>query len=468
MHRRARIYWLTWALLVLGAAATGIASIQDAFFRGAFAAFLAPLALPLYERAGPRVAAFLGLLTGVLWQLGLTYGYGALVWSDTLRAYAMSRLEIDLSVAAAAFAGAALTGAVVHRTQRFAQAATFGTVLALAMTALPYSFIRSSETARLGPIEVTWLTALDDVGEDGRPVRPKGVEVPALSVEDREFLRQAFLVIDVAGETALVDTEGRRLWPVWRKRLHQQGHEDGPVRRVFIAWTGQPEPKLPRRHENTLGAFSLALPEAPDGACAIEHSHAGTKVVAGDAHALGEPLRPEGFLGLTYGNWLERLSDTLLHNDPSLTAGQHRPVFLLLKNARIFKQEETVGPWDSRGSLDRIVALSHGAPFDAPMLWALRREPMETALEACDRPIQPSDRFYLLNIENTWYRRRQPPGTVTYILPDIPAPTQQQSIGNPLDKMPIPKPDSLRGRIPLNCGHPNDELPMLPAETAAK
>jgi len=446
MHRRGRIYWLTWALLVLGAAATGVASIQDAFFRGAIAAFLAPIALPLYERAGPRLAAFLGLLTGVLWQLGLTYGYGAVVWSDTLRAYAMSRLEIDLSVAAAAFAGAALAAALVHRTQRFVQAATLGTVLALAMTALPYGFIRSSETARLGPVEVTWLAPAEDIGEDGRPIRPKGVEVPALSAEDREFLRQAFLVIDVAGETALVDTEGRRLWAVWRNRLHQPGHEDGPVRRVFVALM---EPKRANAiADNRLGSFCLALPEAPDGALVIEHDPRTTKVVAGDGHSA--KIAPFSYkyeyLELSYSSWFSRMTDNWLRDDPGQPKGQHADVFLLLKDVYPFKLDQEK-LWSCKDELTSEIMVVDG-PGPSPMLWALRREPLETFGEACERPIPPSDRIYLRNYGESGRAplKRDTQNFQIVTIPDIPAPSQPH-VGGALEKV---------------------QLPATPAEPAAK
>lgn len=359
MHRRGRIYWLTWALLVLGAAATGVASIQDAFFRGAVAAFLAPLALPLYERAGPRGATFLGLLTGILWQLFLAHGYGRLVWSDELRAYAMSRLEIDLSVSAAAFAGAALSAAMVHRDQRFIRAATVGTVLALAMTALPYGLIRSSEAARMGPVEVTWLAPAETFEENGRPWRPKGITRPLLSPADVAFLREGFLVIEVDGENALVDTDGRRLWVVWRKRLHKPAHEDGPVRRVFVAST--------RSSKEALSAV-VALPEPADAACAIELSDAGVKVVAGTAIL----ANAKTVLAFEYESLFQKLVDTYIRRGKTQPTGLHAPAFLCL----------------------RTPSGDHEASDDSQAeVWVLRRSAMETPREAEQQPIANTDRF---------------------------------------------------------------------------
>lgn len=464
MHRRGRIYWLTWALLVLGAAATGVASIQDAFFRGAVAAFLAPLALPLYERAGPRGAAFLGLGTGILWQLFLAHGYGAIVWSDALRAYAMSRFEIDLSVSAAAFAGSALAGALAHRDQRFARAATVGTVLALAMTALPYGFIRSSETARLGPVEITWLMPLENIGEDGRPVRPKGTEVPALSAADRETLRQAFLVIEVAGEPALVDTEGRRLWAVWRKRLHYPGREDGPVRRVFVAWRDPQDDR--RAGQARLGSLSLALPEPPDGSCVIEQARDATKVVAGDAHVLDESalLEPDET------GWFSRVSVACFGADPDQPQGRLAPVFLLIRDIAPQDSGDADMPWDCRKALRQIAVTTAHGPTPSPMIWVLRREPLETPREACDRPIPPSDRSYLRNYGESWHAPRKVKyQTVT--VPDVPGPIHSAR-DEAADKAAVLKLPDLRVRHTCDVGQDSADkpLPELPrdASPAAK
>lgn len=389
MHRRGRIYWLTWALLVLGAAATGVASIQDAFFRGAIAAFLAALALPLYERAGPRGAAFLGVLTGVIWQLGLTHGYGAIAWDDTLRAYARSRLEIDLSVAAAAFAGAALAAALVQRTQRFVQAAALGATLALAMTALPYGFIRSSETARLGPVEVTWLAPATVLEESGRPWRPKGTKPPALSADDIACLRQGFLTVEIDGENAVVDTQGRRLWAVWRHRLTYPGHEDGPVRRVFIAST-----------RSICIPFVLALPEDPEEACAIELTGDGAKVVAGRALVAD----PGGLIYFEYTGLFDRLVDSFLRRGKNQPVGLHAPALLCLE------------------------------PISEPRLWCVRRNALETAgealkrsLESADREAERSDLFSGFTLIMPEPPKPRKPGAAAVAVPEIEAaqPSQQ-------------------------------------------
>lgn len=407
MHRRGRIYWLTWALLVLGAAATGIASVQDAFFRGAIAAFLAPLALPLYERAGPRGAAFLGVLTGIAWQLGLTYGYGALAWNDTLRAYAASRLEIDLSIAAAAFAGAALAGALVYRTQRFAQAATLGAVLALAMTALPYTYIRSSEATRLGPVEVTWFAPASVLEENGRPWRPKGIKPPALTAEDVAILQQAFLTVVIDGEIALVDTQGRRLWTVWRKRLSQPGHEEGPVRKVFIAST---------HSSKNRPSLVLALPEDPEAACALELSDDGFKVVAGRALVANE----ETLFKFNYESSIACFIDAYLWREKSQPIGLHAPAFLRMASCAESAYEKTDAPWQP----DTIHKEAYGTPGYGqiprfPILWVLRRTALQTPGEAEQGLVEKSDRFFGFTLTMPEPPKPKQPATVNVYVPEI-------------------------------------------------
>lgn len=265
MYHRARIYWLAWALLVVGAAATRVASVQDAFFQGAVGAFLAPLAVPLYEKAGPRIAAFLGALTGALWVLILNQGWGRFMWDETDRAIASARLDVQFSVAIAAFAGTALAAALVHRIAIFPRAAIYGGLLSVVMTAAPYAVIHEVEYNRLGPIEITWFASAKQFDEQGRPVRPIGTLPPKINPEDISVLRNDYLSIEVGGETALVDTSGQRLWAVWRKRLTQNGHETGPVRRVFIINTCADETSIAAIFDK-----GLRLPDEPEGTYVLQ------------------------------------------------------------------------------------------------------------------------------------------------------------------------------------------------------
>lgn len=264
MYHRARIYWLAWALLVVGAAATRVASVQDAFFQGAVGAFLAPLALPLYEKSGPRIAAFLGAITGALWILVLNQGWGRFMWDETERMSASARLDVQFSVAIAAFAGTALAAALVQRITIFPRAAIYGGLLSLAMTAVPYAVIHQVEYSRLGPVEITWFATAKQFDEQGRPVRPIGTLAPQITPDDINVLRADYLTINVGGETALVDTNGRRIWAVWRKRLTQNGHENGPIRHVFIINACTDESAIAAAFEK-----GFRLTDEPEGVCVL-------------------------------------------------------------------------------------------------------------------------------------------------------------------------------------------------------
>lgn len=259
--RRAQVYWITWALLVLGAAATGMASVEDAFFRGAIAAFLSAAALPLYGRLGPGRAAFLGLLVGIGWQLLLHHGWGRLTWNEERLALAHGRLALDLSVAAAAFAGAALAGALLETGSRLPKAAGLGAALALAMTALPYGILNGYDRQRAGPVTVLWL-AEATLDADGRPVRPKGADIPRPAEKEVALLRERFLAVAAGDETAAVDPDGRRLWSVWRARLVQPGHADLPARTVVVV------NRLPA--DTAVPALALPLADDPEGRTGIE------------------------------------------------------------------------------------------------------------------------------------------------------------------------------------------------------
>lgn len=260
---RAQVYWINWLLLVLGAASTGVASVSDAFFRGAVASFLAAGALRAYRELGPRRAAFLGLAVGVAWQLLLHHTWGRVAWNEAYRAAAEGRLGMEISVSAAAFAGSALAAALLSSGLRLPKAAGVGALLALGMTALPYGIVNELDRRRAGPIDVVWLAEATELGEDGRPLRPIGVQPPALSPAEVAALRQRFLTVEVAGEVAAVGPDGRRLWPAWRQRLTQPGHEGLPARGVLVVNrlpVGAPVP-----------AADLGLSESASGTRGIEY-----------------------------------------------------------------------------------------------------------------------------------------------------------------------------------------------------
>jgi hypothetical protein len=259
---RAQVYWINWLLLIAGAAATGVAPVYDAFLRGAVASFLAAGALAAYRQLGPRKAAFLGLVLGVAWQLFLHHAWGRIAWSEAHRAAAEGRLGMEMSVTAAAFAGSALAAALMSRGLGWAKAAGVGALLSLSMTALPYGIVNAMDRNRAGPIDIVWIaeaTALDD---EGRPLRPRGVATPSLGAQEIATLRQRFLTVDVAGEVAVVGPDGRRLWPAWRQRISQAGHETLPARTVLIVNRLPADARVP--------AVDLILSESPEGRRGLE------------------------------------------------------------------------------------------------------------------------------------------------------------------------------------------------------
>lgn len=259
---RARVYWLTWGLLVAGAWSTGMASVTDAFFRGAFAAFLAASAVPVFARLGPRKAAFAGLGLGVLWQLALHHVWVRLTWSAAGFAQSADRLGVDVSVAGAAFAGAALTAALGASGAGIRRQLAIGAALALAMTALPYGIVRWIDVTRAGPVEVLWIGPAERGDEEGQPVRRRGLEVIRLEVADRRALVDRLMVVDSGESGAVVGPEGRLLWPVWRQRLEHPGHGTGPVRRLLI---------VDRRPDRGDAApFRIPLSGSPHGAALVE------------------------------------------------------------------------------------------------------------------------------------------------------------------------------------------------------
>jgi len=254
---RAQVYWINWVLLILGAASTGVASVADAFLRGAVASFAAAAALGAYRQLGPRRAAFLGLVVGVAWQLLLHHAWGRVAWNEAYRAAAEGRLGMEISVSAAAFAGSALAGALLAGGGRLARAAGLGAALALAMTALPYGVVNALDRSRAGPVEVVWIAEATSLDEEGRPARPRGIPAPRLSEAEIATLRQRLLTVEVGDEVAVVGPDGRRLWPAWRQRLVQPGHERLPARTVLVVNRLPAEARVP--------AVDLGLSDDPQG-----------------------------------------------------------------------------------------------------------------------------------------------------------------------------------------------------------
>lgn len=253
MNAFARTYWFTWGFLVLAAAFTGVASLKDAFFGGLFAAVLSAALTRVYGRTGVRFAPLLGAAAGALW-----------VWLTLLRlrwfgdaeelGRAQWTLGVDITVHAAGFAGAGLLTALLARTS-FARAAWAGLGLAAAMTAVPYGLIAWIDHQVAGPVEVVLLVS-PPAGTEGTPYRAPGAVVARLNAGDTQLLKERLLVVPGADGEVVLDDQGRRYWPLWRRRLAYPGNPGGPVRTVCLLL----DPDLTRPQ-----TWSVPVPRAPDG-----------------------------------------------------------------------------------------------------------------------------------------------------------------------------------------------------------
>jgi hypothetical protein len=231
MKAYALTYWFTWAFLVLAAAVTGVASLQDAFFGGLFAALLSALLLKPYVRLGPRFAPMLGAVAGILWVVLMFFRIRWLGRPDEFE-QAQWTLGTDISVHAAGFAGAALLTALRARYE-FGRSLAGGAALAIAMTAIPYGIIAWIDHRVAGPVQVVLLTSAE-VGPEAGPVRRAGAVQAELTPAEVAFLKERLLVVQGPGGLEAIDDEGRRYWPLWRRRLVYPGNPGGPVRTVLV------------------------------------------------------------------------------------------------------------------------------------------------------------------------------------------------------------------------------------------
>lgn len=231
MKTYARTYWFTWAFLVAAAALTGVASLKDAFFGGLFAAALSALLTRVYERSGPRYAPLLGATAGTLWVVAMFF---RLRWFGYAEDFAMAQwtLGTDISVHAAGFAGAALMTALLARYD-LPKALGGGLLLAAAMTTVPYGVIAWVDHRVAGPIELVVLVSADVAADEG-PIRRAGATPASLTPAEVLFLKERMLVVEGPGGTEAVDEQGRRYWPLVRRRLVYPGNPGGPVRTVLL------------------------------------------------------------------------------------------------------------------------------------------------------------------------------------------------------------------------------------------
>jgi hypothetical protein len=231
MKTYARTYWFTWAFLVVAAALTGVASLKDAFFGGLFAALLSALLTKVYERSGSRYAPLIGATAGTLWVVAMFF---RIRWFGYPEDFALAQwtLGTDISVHAAGFAGAALMTALLAR-HAFPKALGGGLLLAAAMTLVPYGVIAWIDHRVAGPVELVLLVSAD-VGSDEGPVRRTGAVQAGLAPAEIVFLKERMLVVEGPGGTEVVDEQGRRFWPLLRRRLIYPGNPGGPVRTLLL------------------------------------------------------------------------------------------------------------------------------------------------------------------------------------------------------------------------------------------
>lgn len=231
MKTYARTYWFTWAFLVVAAALTGVASLKTAFFGGLFAALLSAGLTKLYERSGPRYAPLLGATAGTLWVIAMFYRIRWFGYADDF-ALAQWTLGTDISVHAAGFAGAGLMTALLAR-YSFPKALGGGLVLAAAMTVVPYGVIAWIDHRVAGPVELVLLVSAEVAPDEG-PIRRVGAVQVTLTPAETIFLKERMLVVEGPGGAEAIDDQGRRYWPLWRRRLIYPGNPGGPVRTVLL------------------------------------------------------------------------------------------------------------------------------------------------------------------------------------------------------------------------------------------
>ena len=231
MNTYARTYWFTWAFLVVAAALTGVASLKSAFFGGLFAALLSALLSKVYERGGPRYAPLIGATAGTLWVVAMFFRIRWFGYADDFQ-MAQWTLGTDISVHAAGFAGAALMTALLARYE-FPKAFGGGLLLAAAMTVVPYGVIAWIDHRVAGPIDLVVLASAEVAVDEG-PIRRPGAVQAKLTPAEVLFLKERLLVVDGPGGVEVVDEQGRRYWPLVRRRLVYPGNPGGPVRTVLL------------------------------------------------------------------------------------------------------------------------------------------------------------------------------------------------------------------------------------------
>lgn len=223
-------YWFTWALLLVAAALTGVASVKDAFFGGLIAAVPAAALRPVYVRIGARFAPVFGAAVGSVWASLMFLKVRWFGTPDDIL-FASWTLGTDIAVHAAAFAGAALFTALLSRGAGLAVGA--GLTLSAAMSAIPYGIIAAIDHQVAGPVEVLLLASAEVPAADA-PAPLPGARPALLSDGEVSALKERYLVTEGPSGPVVQDDLGRRYWPLWRKLLVYPGNPGGPVRRLIV------------------------------------------------------------------------------------------------------------------------------------------------------------------------------------------------------------------------------------------
>lgn len=254
----ARNYWFTWGFLILAAYFTGTSSLGEIFFSGILASVFSASFTRLYEKLGHRYAAMLGAVLGVIWATLMLLWVR---WTGSADDYALSSWHYGtmLAIHAAGFAGAALLSALITK-QSTVRSVIAGALLASMMTAIPYGVIAWIDQQIAGPIEIVALVSAE-VPANESPLRRSGAEIVKLKDDELKLLKEKWLVVKGSSEYEVLDEQGRRYWPLWRKRFIYPGNPSGEVRRLFVL--------IPAEF-NESGSWFLPLSPDPTGVSLVQ------------------------------------------------------------------------------------------------------------------------------------------------------------------------------------------------------
>jgi len=273
----ARTYWFTWGFLIFAAFFTGLNTVSEIFFSGVIASLLSSSATRGYEKLGYRYAPLLGAALGIVWaSVMLLY----VRWFGSADDYVVAswRYGTTMAIHAAGFAGAGLLAALANKNS-LGRSIIAGSILSCAMTAIPYGVIAWVDARLAGPIEVIVLVSAN-VAPNEVPQRRTGTAAAKITDEEMALLKEKWLVTKGQSEFEVIDEQGRRYWPLWRKTFVYPGNPSQETRRLFVL--------IPPDFSET-GRWSLPLTSNPHGVSFVEFKNRPgsgfyTKTVIGDGH----------------------------------------------------------------------------------------------------------------------------------------------------------------------------------------